>query len=355
MRLFVSTGEASGDAYGAALIREFDRIVPGKFLYEGLGGAKMAAQNIKIIRRNEKWGAMGILESLRVTPQVLQGYWAAKSALSHGEPGLFIAVDFGYMNIRLMKAAKARGWRTMYFIPPGSWRKDRQGADLPAIADAVVTPFPWSAEILRNMGANAHFFGHPLKQLVPTPVGDRTALGILPGSRIHEITCNSGPILKSIEGLTHLADVSVAPTVSDEFMRRMWPPDVKLSSDGGSAVLARSRAAIVCSGTATLEAALSGCPCVVMYRGTKLMELEYKLLKPKFDYVSLPNILLERKILPELIQDDASPEAIRRELMKVWEDGKDREAQLSAYAELRDLLGPADAITKTVELACSMV
>ncbi|HAY12846.1 MAG TPA: hypothetical protein PLB31_05655, partial [Fimbriimonadaceae bacterium] len=116
------------------------------------------------------------------------------------------------------------------------------------------------------------------------------------------------------------------------------------------AALVASRAAVVCSGTATLEAALALTPTVVTYRGPWTMELEYRIRKPKFDFISLPNILLQRDALPELLQREATPEAIRAALLPLLDDGPEREAQLAAMKEVQDFCGPSNALDESAKM-----
>lgn len=465
MRVFISAGEASGDAYGAAFAREMlrlsplssreelieavrasrywparpsgrtpaestekerqglaeligyelEEVVPQDLDYdrlertpweelpaliyelspevrlrgpafEGIGGARMKDAGVELLANSGTWGAISITQSLKVVPRVLGAFLGAKRRLAQGEPGLFVPIDFGYANIRLARHAKAKGWKVLYFVPPGSWRRDRQGRDLPAITDAISTPFEWSAEILRGMGANAHWFGHPIKQLLrpsgigvspmsPTTVSvvgdgseerdphgthrqDNDATAVLAGSREHEISENL-PLVASCAGEATF-EFALAPGVDVEGFRRRWERlapgrNDRFTQGDTHGVLRRARAAIVCSGTATLEAALLRCPMVVVYRVSKTVELEAKLIgfkRPKF--IALPNILLDRDAVPELVQHDATPEAVRAALTRLLDDGPERARQLAAFEELDTLLGPADAITKTAELALSL-
>jgi lipid-A-disaccharide synthase len=316
-----------------------------------------------MIADSSGWGAMGIVESLRVAPRVRGSYYAALRALAAGPPGLCVPVDFGYMNVRLARRARALGWKVLYFMPPGSWRRDKQGEDLPSVADAIVTPFPWSAELLRRMGANAFWFGHPLKQMAassPPPPARRESVAVLPGSRAHEIERNLEAIVPAVRDLGVPLEAALAPTISaGEFLGR-WrraggdPDAVRATERDTLGVLKGARAAVVCSGTATLEAALCGCPSVVVYRGSMLMELEYWIRRPKIEHIALPNILLGRRALPELIQRDASPQGIRAELEPLLAGGPARDAQEAAFAELDGTLGPADALDRTVALMLEM-
>lgn len=352
MRVFFSAGEASGDAYAAALARR----LPSQTVVEAVGGPRVRETGARMVADSSAWGAVGILESLKVVPRVLGGYRAALDALEITEPGVFVPIDFGYMNVKLARAAKRAGWKVLYFVPPGSWRRDKQGADLPAVTDLIVTPFPWSAEILGRMGADARFLGHPLKEMVAEApeVAERNGIAVLPGSRSHEVRENLRAIVAAISGLPGPVRLVVArnlgeTAVLDEWRRAGGGPAEAVTT-GAYGALKASRAAVVCSGTATLESALCGCPSVVVYRGSKAMEIEYRLRRPKFDHVSLPNILLGRRLLPELIQWDATAERIRAELDPLLADTPARQAQLDGFSELSGVLGPSDAVTRSAEL-----
>lgn len=366
MRIFISAGEASGDAYGAGFVREMRRLRPD-FTYEGIGGRRMRTEGVTLHADSGVWGAISIAQSLKLYPRVVRGYYQAKARFGQGSPGLFVPIDFGFANIRLARHAKKHGWKVLYFVPPGSWRRDRQGSDLVTLTDAVSTPFEWSAEILTRMGANAHWFGHPIKQLLreaSSPVESREGLGVLPGSRLHEISENL-PLIAASLASPNLASIPVtfalAPSVDEEAFRARWR-SLAPSRSGDRfvvgdtyRVLRSARAAIVCSGTATLEAALCRCPMVVVYRVSKTVEIEAKLLRFKRpQYIALPNILLQRLSVPELVQDEATPKEVADRVLGLWQEGEVRETQLASFEELDVLLGPSDAITKTAELGLSL-
>lgn len=359
-RLFFSAGEASGDAYAAALGAQLADL----FELEGIGGARLFGLGVERIADSSRWGAVGILEALKVAPRVWFGFQRAKKRLAQGEPGVFVPIDYGFMNVKLARHAKRHGWKVLYFIPPGSWRRNKQGADLAEVTDEIVTPFPWSKELLDKMGARAHYFGHPIlemrqrQQAVHQERSDEVA--ILPGSRTHEIQHNLKPILGAMHRLgLKRAVVAVASSVRQEELERLWsqiaPKEitVRWTSNPYDALHA-ARAAVVCSGTATLEAALCGCPMVVVYRGSKAMEIEFLIRRPKFDFISLPNLILNRGVLPELIQHDASEERIAFGLGAIWGETESRVNQLSAFEELHAALMPDHAITQTVELLRAM-
>ncbi len=368
--------------------------------FEGIGGAKMRDEGVQIIADSRKWGAIGITQAIRVYFRVLAGYRKAVRALNEGPPGIFIPIDFGFANLKLSRQAKAAGWKVIYFIPPGSWRKDRQGKDMPELCDAAITPFPWSAEILKGMGVDAHFFGHPLKQLVreqsppssersedggglgrgtsdliSPPLSERSedgggvqgwgkhsaingetrqGIAILPGSRIAEIEQNLPAIADAIKDLSETAIFAVSPNLNLDDLKSRWAKLAPGRNDefvvGKTAqVLLQARAGIVCSGTATLEAALCNCPHVVIYRISKVTEMEARLLRFKVKYISQPNILLDREVVPELIQHAATGPAIQEKLSEVMRDGEPRQKQLQAFSEIESMLGPSDAITQSAK------
>ena len=366
MRLFVCAGEASGDAYGAALIHAV-RGLPGgsDASFEGIGGSMIRATGAAIVADSSRWGAIGIVKALGVVPRVTFGAYLAYRRLKAGRPGLFVPIDFGYLNIRLARAAKRLGWKVLYFIPPGSWRRDRQGRDLAAITDAVVSPFSWSADMLRAMGANAHWFGHPIKSMAGglsrQAEGARSGVAILPGSRAHEVEQNLPAIAKAIEGLPPV-EFAVAPTVDLAGLRRIWGSLTTdrtdtFTPDDVFGVLRRARAAVVCSGTATLQAAVCRCPMVVVYKVSKMMAIEGRLLglHKGIGFISLPNIFLDRAAVPELVHTNATPEAIRAHLDSLLGETPERAGQLAAFEELDGILGPDDCIERTAELIVEML
>ncbi len=355
VNVFFSAGEASGDRYAAELAERIQKKISCRIW--GIGGPKLQSQTSHEVISSANWGALGVLESLKIVPRVFRGYVRGKRGLKSMSPGVFVPIDYGFLNISLSKFAKSKGWKVFYFIPPGSWRKNKQGSDLPIVTDLIITPFSWSAEILNKMGANAHFFGHPLKQMVLEAKEDsikRAGIAILPGSRKHEIETNLPEIAKALldfpdEPITF----AVASNLQPQDLKQLWQAVSNIPAQFNTntyQVLQSARAAIVCSGTATLESALCNCPTVVVYRATKAMVLEFKILKPKFDYISLPNILLNRKLVPEYIHDDANAKTISHELSLLLAESEERKNQLQGFQELSEILGPSDAISQSVAL-----
>lgn len=364
MRLFFSAGEASGDRYASALLREMKRLgLPEDCIIEGVGGPRLAAEGARLVANSGEWGAIGIAQAFRVGFRVRAGFLKARAELLQGEPGLFIPIDFGFVNIRLCRAAKAAGWKVLYFVPPGSWRKSAQGKDLPGLTDAISTPFSYSASILKGIGANAHWFGHPIKQLIsqerPAVQPDRATLAVLPGSRRHEIELNLPVIARALDGFPGEVEFGLAPTLDAEWVRRLWREHSRREDDSFVAgdlygVLARARAAIVCSGTATLETALMGVPMVVVYQLTALMHFQGFVMGLKRRMISLPNLLLGEWIVPEFKGWRLDASKVRVQIDDLWSGGPSAERQLAAFKRLDEELGADQAISETAKLALDL-
>jgi lipid-A-disaccharide synthase len=357
MQVLFCAGEASGDLYAASLALELLRLDP-RVRIGGIGGARLAqVANEPLIADSSKWGAISIVQSFREGFKVIRHYRAFKRALRTSEPGVFVPIDFGFVNLKFCRAAKEAGWRVVYFVPPGSWRRDRQGSDIPLLTDAVVTPFPWSAEILKGMGANVHFFGHPLKQihkeLIDTPF-DRSGLAVLPGSRRAELEQLLPVLNAALDDYPKTVQLPV-PSVHIPFLEQNWhrkQDSIINGRETGSVmrVLRTSEAGVICSGTATLEAALAQTPMVVVYKLSPLTVLETKILRMKRpQFFSQPNILLQREVVPELLQYDYTVESVKRTLDEIQTPAMVKK-QMQGFEEISDLLGGNDCITKTAEL-----
>ncbi len=199
----IVAGEASGDASGAALANELRRLYPGIRIW-GAGGTKMRDAGVELAADFSRAGAIGIFESLKLVPWLIREQKKLKELLLLRNPDVFVPIDFGAFNVPLGKFAREQGIKTVYYFPPGSWRRrPRDHSSLVAASDRIVTPFPWSAEILRNAGADAVWLGHPmLDSIAPkvtreeflnevgelvSAVGNKKLIGLLPGSRSHEI------------------------------------------------------------------------------------------------------------------------------------------------------------------------
>ncbi|MCS7301194.1 MAG: hypothetical protein NZ556_06530, partial [Fimbriimonadales bacterium] len=236
--VLITAGEASGDLYGADLALTLQTRLPNVRLY-GVGGARMQQAGVTLLADSRTWGAIGIVESLKVAPRIYAAFRRVKQFLRQQRPDLFIPIDFGAFNMPLCCYAKRLGVRVMYYIPPSSWRRERQGSDLPRCTNQVLTPFAWSAELLRTMGAQAHWIPHPLLRLArPTETKAafcerlgldplRPIVALLPGSRRHEVHALTPLYARVAETVYATAPetqfvLSVAPHLSPDALHALW-------------------------------------------------------------------------------------------------------------------------------------
>jgi lipid-A-disaccharide synthase len=401
----VFAGELSGDLQAASLVREMDALCGGRLEFWGIGGANMAAAGVELAYDSSHWGAMGVIEALKLAPRLLWVLGKVRRLLARRSPGLVILVDFGAFNVRVAAAAKRLGLPVFYYFPPGSWRRTPGAAgQLPQLTDRVATPFPWSAEILRAAGADAHYVGHPLVDLAK-PERDREAfcaeVGLdptrpivcyLPGSRQHEIRDIWPPMAEAARLLSErdarlqhmvvqassvrLPALAARGTEHEARSREAGRSASRLSSHRAESREPRAEScpftvvpaaavhdalhaadlAVTKAGSVTLEIALHQRPMVVIYRGSWLQELEYRLWhRSRIRFIAMPNILADQSVCPELIQREASAERIAQLSWELLTDTSKREAQTRKLGEVAATLGPPGAARRAAELALAML
>lgn len=371
MRLLFVTGEASGDLYASRVIREILSAEPGAEVW-AVGGRHCREAGARLLLDSSRWGAIGVSEALRRMPLYLRGLRRIAQFLRRSRPNLLVMVDFGAFNRRVSALAKRLGVRRLYYIPPGCWSRSEKAARRAlGLAEAFVVPLPWFAEMLSEMGAKVFHVGHPLLEVVrerrgekaprkPPPDRDGPKVALLPGSREAELRHCLPAMVEAARLLLRRFPqarflVSIAPNLEPQKVKEAFPPDIPTEFFVGAAgALERADVAVVVSGTATLEAALWRCPHVCIYRGSTGMSLQYRLLGRGIRFVALPNIVLEREVVPELLQADASPRRIALEVRRLLADDAAREAMLSAFEEIERLLDGPPASKAVADLALKM-
>jgi lipid-A-disaccharide synthase len=342
-RLAMVAGEASGDMLAALLLQGLAERWPGTQA-GGIGGPKMVAQGFDAWWPSHRLSVFGYVDALRHLPSLLKLRRQMRGRVLQTRPDLFIGVDAPDFNFGLERSLRERGVRTVHLVCPSiwAWRGERVKT-IAASADHVLCLFPFEPALLARHGVAATFVGHPVADLVPlvpprdaarralSLPGDSTVVALLPGSRGSEIQ-HIGPVLLQAAGLLAAQRpelrfiLPLAPGMRPavQALVSRWAPELALQLVDGRAheVLAASDLTLIASGTATLEAALFKCPMVVVY---KMNALNYRLMKGKgyLPWFSLPNILLRDFVVPELIQDAATPAAIATEGL-AWLDNPSR-------------------------------
>jgi lipid-A-disaccharide synthase len=344
----ISCGEPSGDLYAGALASEILRIDPGAEI-TGFGGARLEAAGAHLIDHFGGLSVTGLLEVARLLPRTYATYRRIVRDADTSPPDVFVAVDFPDFNFRLARGMKKRGVPVVYYVSPQlwAWRRGRMRT-MRTIADRVLVIFPFEEAIYREAGIPVQWVGHPLLDLVerPQPRGtflaragldpNRPVVALLPGSRRNEVHA----ILPGLSRAAALIRARVpavqflvarAPHLPDglfEPLSLLAGPKGSMTGAGGGVavvngeadnVLASADVALVASGTVTVQAALHECPMVVVYR---LSTLTYRLGKPfvHVDTFAMANLVAGERIVPELIQEEFTPDAVAVEALKVLTD-----------------------------------
>lgn len=374
----ISAGESSGDLNGAHLVAALARIDPD-LRFWGAGGPQMRAAGVDISVDTAGSGTIGIAETIKAAPPIFAKYFRMRSMLLHKRPDLFIPIDFGAFNIRLAQIAHANGIRVVYYFPPSSWRrKPRNAAKLLACGGKVVTPFPWSAEMLVDAGVDARFVGHPLLDIVKPSCSREEfrreigldeslkTIALLPGSRSHEIRDHLPRLLGCAQILhRQLGGVQfvIAAAWGAEAMRRQIArsrnngdhPVVKVVEGRAYDCMAASDLLITASGTATLEAAILGIPMIIIYRGSPLMRLEFLFRKSILEeFIGMPNIVADRGVCPELINEDVTPEKLADIAQSLLTDEDRLNRMRHELGDVRSRLGTTGAVERAARAVLEM-
>lgn len=360
MKYFLIAGEASGDLHGAQLIEAL-RKTDHNATFAFLGGDLMAqAAGTQPVIHYRDMAFMGFSEVIRHLPQVLGNLKEARRAMLQFAPDAFIPVDYPSFNFKVAKTAARAGIPVYYFISPKLWAwKSWRIKSVKRYVRKVLAIFPFEPAWYAERGYKAEYVGNPSvaeidAAMAQTPsrdeflkqhkLRDRPIIALLPGSRRSEVRSNLPVMIAAAHRYAqYRAVVAGAPGLEDEFYSSLTQLPVVRNST--YALLRHAEAALVTSGTATLEAALAGVPQVVCYRsnGSKIThDIMKRVLS--IGHVSLPNIISGREIVPEMLLHRCTPELVAEQLTPLLLTGSDeRGAQLQGYREMRDILGSKDA------------
>jgi lipid-A-disaccharide synthase len=318
---------------------------------------------------------VGLTEVIFKLAMILRVMRSLKASLKSAPPDLVILIDYPDFNLPLARAARTLGIKVLYYISPQvwAWRKGRIDAIRKSV-DRMAVILPFEEEFYRRSGVDVTFVGHPLLDEVKKKVSRREALkqfglkdgtvtiAILPGSRQSEVARLLPEMLRACRILTEKLSplqfvLPLAGTLTPDFVRDIllqFPIRVSVIQEEIYDVIAVSDAAMVASGTATLETALLETPMVVVY---KVSGVSYAIGRRciRVDHISLVNLIAGRTIVPELVQDEANPERIAAEMRElIGGRGKAREMK-AALAEIREKLGTSGASQRTAKIACDMM
>ena len=363
--LLLSAGEASGDMYAARLATALQSRLDVKLF--GMGGPLMRAAGVELITDYSEVAVVGITEIVKHLPSLLRAMDRLVNEAEARNPALAILADFPGFHLRLARRLQLRDTRNVYYICPQfwAWRPWRAKLIRRRFVKALCI-FPFEEQFFRNAGVSTEFIGHPLvgqvtvskdRKLFCQEQGldpSRTIVTILPGSRAGELAHHL-QVLQETVARIHAKKpaqfvVAAAHPRDVELLRAGWPQVVPVHVVEGETynALAAADASIVSSGTATVEAALLNAPMVVVYR---VSPLTAALAKPlvRTPFFAMVNLIAERQVVPELVQNDFTPDRVATETLNILQDSNIRTAMKNGLSEVRKRLGPPGAVDRAAD------
>jgi lipid-A-disaccharide synthase len=376
--IFLSAGEASGEAYGALLLEELRSRCPGARFF-GMGGERMEALGFERVVRSEDVAVMGITEVVRHLPQIYREYRKLKAAIQVRRPDVAVLIDFPDIHLKLAEEFKRLGIPVIFFVSPQlwAWKKGRI-KKVQRYVDRMLVIFPFEEGFYRERGVDAKFVGHPLADLALPGISRaefaegngvdpaKTWIGLLPGSRAKEIRLNLPEMLAAARLLVEHEPgteflLPLAPTltikqiheVSELLTAHGAGLPVEMVRDARAALL-HARGSIVASGTATVEAALIGNPFVVVYR---VSPATYWIAKRvvTVPHVAMVNLVAEKRLVPELIQDNFTGVHVVQELEPLLADGLARAEMMVELAAVAEKLRSGRGMNETAIVAVASI
>lgn len=353
-KLFIITGEYSGDIHAGKVVEELRKLYPDIEI-EGIGGENLRNAGVKLFSDQKKMSAMGL--SLKI---IIDHFSLGKRLVDYltkeYKPDLVLCIDYGAFNLNVSKFLKRAGIKVFYYIPPQVWasRKWRINTIKKNIEE-VLCIFPFEKEMYESYGIKTHYCGHPLVSQLP-PKADKDAffekhgfdknkklVSVFPGSRQFELKNLMSVFIKSAKELQKKHPelqfcISHAPNLSDDvYDKYLKDTDFKVIKGENQALLSVSDALILASGTVALEAALYQVPMIIAYRGPWLFYFIYLLVRC-IKRVSLPNIIANKSIVPEIIQGRVRTDVIVYEIEKILYDSDYRAKNIEDLGNVKSLL-----------------
>ena len=364
LKLYVIAGEASGDLHGSNLIKALKQ-EDGTIEFRCWGGDKMKEEGATVVKHIRDLAFMGFIEVVSNLRTIMQNIRFCKEDILAYKPDLLVLIDYPGFNLRMAEWAKDNGIRVVYYISPQVWAwKQSRVHKIKKCVDKMYVILPFEEEFYARFDYPVEYVGHPLLDAIESyketalpsdefklEIGavDKPIIAVLPGSRKQEVSVKL-PIM--LEALSSFNDYEIviagAPSLDPSFYKSMVPKGVRIIYGRTYDLLAASEAAVVTSGTATLETALIGVPEVVCYKGSRISyHIAKRLIKIRF--ISLVNLIMDREVVKELIQHECNPALIKTEMTKILIGGKDRDRMLKDYEELKNKLGSGGASKKVAQ------
>jgi len=363
MRYYIIAGEASGDLHGSNLIKALHE-KDADAAIRCWGGDKMQAAGATLVKHYRDLAFMGFVEVIKHLGTILNNIKFCKQDILQYKPDVLVLIDYPGFNLRIADWAKQQGIKVCYYISPQIWAwKENRIHQIKRSVDKMLVILPFEKSFYQKHNYSVVYVGHPLVEVIdaelqkqPEPFSKENIIALLPGSRSQEIKLKLPIMLKMVERFPQYQFViAQAPGQEAGFYKSIIGNlNVRLMQGKTYDILKEAKAALVTSGTATLETALFGVPEVVCYKGNPVSYwLAKKLIKVK--YISLVNLILDKPAVKELIQNDLNEQQLFEELSDILHNRERIEKLQSDYTKLWELLGAERASVKAAEEIISML
>jgi lipid-A-disaccharide synthase len=358
MKYYIIAGEASGDLHGSNLIKSLSQL-DNQIEVRAWGGDLMQDAGAKIVKHYRELAFMGFVEVIKNLGTILKNISFCKKDILDFNPDVLILIDYPGFNLRIAKWAKSKGIKVVYYISPQIWAwKESRIKTIKSSVDKMLVILPFESDFYDKWNYKVDYVGHPLVEVVDSFIQNqikprkdwesRSIIGILPGSRKQEINIKL-PIM--LEVAKQLPDyqfvVAKAPGIEDAFYNGLLKDlkNVNTLKNQTYSLLYEAKAALVTSGTATLETALFGVPQIICYKGSSISyEIAKRIIKIK--YIGLVNLIMDKPVVKELIQDDLTTENIITELNDILDNTTKQHQIFEDYATLKKLLASGGDASK---------
>ncbi len=362
-KIYIIAGEASGDLHGSNVIRHL-REMDSTLDIRCWGGDLMKQEGGKVVKHIRELAFMGFQEVLLNIRTILRNMRECKADIEKYQPDALLLIDYPGFNLRIAEWAKGKGISVNYYVSPQVWAwKQSRVFKIREVVDHMFVILPFEEDFYKKFNYDVEYVGHPLldaiyqyelkesasKFIERNGLSQEPIIAILPGSRRQEISKKLPVMLQSVEKLKEFQIVVAgAPSMDEDYYSSFLPEGTKIVFGQTYDLLSNATAAIVTSGTATLETALFNVPEVVCYKSSPISYYIAKRLV-KIKYISLVNLIMGREVVKELIQENCTPENIQRELVRILPKGDSREQMEADYKELIQLLGGGGASRKVAQ------
>lgn len=346
MKYYIIAGEASGDLHGSNLIKEI-RLLDNTAAFRVWGGDKMEAAGAILVKHYRDLAFMGFVEVLKNLRVILNNLAYCKKDILLHKPDVLVLIDYPGFNLRIAKWAKERGIRVIYYISPQVWAwKESRVKTIKRDVDKMIVILPFEKDFYKKWNFEVEYVGHPLLDVIDNFVPGKklfsheNIIALLPGSRKQEILKKLPVMLDAAKNFpSYQFVIAKAPGIDETFYNTLLQPypNVSFVVNQTYQLLSEAKAALVTSGTATLETALFSVPQIVCYKGSNLSyQIAKRLIKIK--YISLVNLIMNKEVVKELIQRDLTAENITAELSLLLLNPQRQQQLQDDYFALKKLL-----------------